>query len=455
MRLATPDAAAPILDASRRDPTWFCRAMLGFTPWSKQQEILRSVRRHRRTLVPSGFNVGKTMVAAALICEWMSTRPQARVVCTATTNHQVHDVLWAKVRTLYAGARIHLGGKMLDREWVFGPEWKAVAKAVEDETAHQGVHGPAVLVVLDEAEGIEAKMVQALDGLMSSAGSRMVAFFNPRSTQSWCYAAAQRPDIWNAIPISCLDHPNVVSGEEVIPNAVTRQWVEETRASEGEDSDYWLTRVLGVFPSGGTKQLIRTEDLQVAADVGGISVDEEPRAGLDVARFGGDRNVCVVFDARRRMVARESWTGVDLMATAGRAMVIARRHGARLRIDVCGIGAGVVDRLRETGAEVDAVDFGSGPKGDWRGTIPKDALFKNRRAELHWVTRTLIREKAICIPREFRDVWADLVVPEYDYDSSGRITIEEKESIRKRTGRSPDFGDAVHIAMSNRKRGVF
>ena len=447
------NAVGTILDYCKTDATYFCRGVLGFTPWAKQRDILRSVRKHRRTLVISGHGVGKTQIAGAIICEWMSTRPQARVICTATTYPQVREVLWEKTRALYHAAKMPLGGRMLDAAWTIGPEWMAVAKTADDPTALQGIHGPAVLIVVDEGEGVPASNIEALSSLLSSDGSRMVAFTNPTSTQSWCYEAAQRPDVWHTINVSCLEHPNVVEGREVVPNAVTRQWVEEVRAQHGEDSDYWLSRVLGQFPKGGSKQIVTADAMREIED--GIGPEEQPRAGLDVARFGGDRTVLSIFDERRRLVAVESWAGSDLMASTGRAVEVSRRYGARLRVDVCGIGSGVVDRLREMRVDVDAVDFGEKARGDWPHLVSRGTAFLNRRAEMHWVFRELVRRKEIGIPKKFRETIADLLVPCFDYKSDGTIYVEDKEKIRARTGRSPDFGDSVLIAMSNGKRGRF
>jgi hypothetical protein len=328
------------------------------------------------------------------------------------------------------------------------PDSYAVAKSVDKPEAMHGVHGPAVLIVVDEAEGVSLDIWRALDSMMLSEGARMLVLFNPYASTGYCADASNRPDLWNIVRIDALDHPNVVSGENVIPGAISKQAVDEIRQRHGEDSIEWLVGVRGQFPKQGSSQLISMSDLEESVS-GGMVVDEAPRAGLDVARFGGDKNVVVVFDARRRGIHRESWTGLDLMETTGRAIDISRRHNARLRIDVCGMGAGVVDRARELGVTVDAVDFGSSPKGDWHGTVANNTAFRNRRAELHWVTRTLIKNKAIAIPRSWSDVWSDLVAPTYSYDSSGRIVVEDKEHMRSRIGRSPDFGDAVHIAMSN------
>ena len=45
--------ARDTLERYRRDPVAFCRELLGFEPWSKQAEILVSIRDDTRTVVRS------------------------------------------------------------------------------------------------------------------------------------------------------------------------------------------------------------------------------------------------------------------------------------------------------------------------------------------------------------------------------------------------------------------
>ena len=69
--------------------------------------------------------------------------------------------------------------------------------------------------------------------------------------------------------------------------------------------------------------------------------------GVDVARFGDDKSVLC---ARRgqRVVAIKSFGRIDTMRVAGETALMARELGAEaVFVDEDGIGAGVVDRLRE------------------------------------------------------------------------------------------------------------
>jgi phage terminase large subunit len=80
--------------------------------------------------------------------------------------------------------------------------------------------------------------------------------------------------------------------------------------------------------------------------------------GLDVARYGDDRTALVHSQAPR-VEKVESWRGLDTMQTAGRVKLAYDEAATddkptNIVIDVIGIGAGVVDRLRELGLPVRA-----------------------------------------------------------------------------------------------------
>jgi len=443
--------ARTVFDAVSLDPSFFAQSVLGWTPWSRQREILKSAREHRRTLVMSGHGVGKTRTLASLICETMVTEPDCRIVCMASTYRQVHDALWGEVQKLYRDARLPLGGRMGETDWTLGDGSRASIVAVDDPTALQGIHSRRVLVIVDEAEGVDPRMWGAIDSLLSSGGSSLVVAFNPVTPSGYLFDAHLNPQRWNVIKVSCLEHPNVAQGEEIITGAVTREWVEEVRAREGEDSPFWASRVCGQFPAAGSDSLVSVAELEATENVA-TGVREPRRIGLDVARMGGDANVLVVLDETRRLVAVESWRGEDLMQTTGRLIDAMRRHGVEGRnvcVDSCGIGAGVVDRLREQNIRVTAVDFGAGAVGDWQTLLGREAAFPNRRCELHAALRSVVRARQISIPSKFREVIADLASVRYWYDSRGRFTVEPKDAIRARIRRSPDFGDALVIALGS------
>jgi len=81
----------------KTDPVLFFGEMLCFTPDPWQADVARNIAASRRVTVKSGQGVGKTGLEAALLLWFLSCFPFSRVVATAPTRQQLHDVLWSEV----------------------------------------------------------------------------------------------------------------------------------------------------------------------------------------------------------------------------------------------------------------------------------------------------------------------------------------------------------------------
>ena len=451
-----------------RDPLYFGNVILGRRRWARQSEIRLATERHRRVAVYSANGVGKTHELASDVCEFLVANKNSRVICLGPTFDQVRGGLWSEIRKCFGAARVQLSLREPgDSNWRIAEGWDASIVAVKNISAAHGRRGQRVLVIIDEAQGVEnAELWDAVDSLMSSEESRTIISLNPlwptgRAFQ-YCTSA-----LWHPIRIDGFEHPNVdtpadtpssaiteawvAGGRNVIPGSITRRWIWEKLQEWGEDDPRWIARVRGQFPEAGDRQLIPLKLLEDTADIT-PDVTEPCRAGLDVARFGGDKNVLVVLDEHRKVKHVESWKDADLMVTTGRlrdAMTRFNLLAEWVGVDVCGIGAAVVDRCTEDGINVRPVDFGAAPDGLWSGTIGTDSKHLNLKAELHEVARQLFRKKLLSVPRAFRPLlWPDLTELRYDFDGSGNMRIEAKDKFRERIGRSPDYSDALIIALA-------
>jgi len=160
--------------------------------------------------------------------------------------------------------------------------------------------------------------------------------------------------------------------------------------------------------------------------------------GLDVARFGDDRNVLVM---RRGSVAEDYkvWQGQDLMWTSSAtAEYINRLQPRAVFVDSVGLGAGVVDRLRQLGYRVIGVNSGA--------KAGRDDKYSNLKAEMWDRMRQWLQELAVLPDRE--DFKKDLLAPTYSFDASGRLKIESKEDLKKRGMASTDIADALALTFA-------
>ena len=110
-------------------------------------------------------------------------------------------------------------------------------------------------------------------------------------------------------------------------------------------------------------------------------------------------------------------------------------------VDVGGLGAGVVDRLRELG-------YGQIIKAINAGEKALDAdRFYNKRAEMWGIMSDWLQEEPVSIP-DVDSLHSDLCAPFYSYDSLQRLKIEKKEDMKSRGVRSPDEGDALALTFA-------
>ncbi len=133
------------------------------------------------------------------------------------------------------------------------------------------------------------------------------------------------------------------------------------------------------------------------------------------------------------------------MQTVGRIMGVLTAHPkAYAVVDVIGIGAGVVARLREQCDAKRVIAFNAAEHSEARDTSG-ELGFLNRRAAAWWHLRELLdpaNGHAVALPADDTLI-GDLTAPHWKVTSSGKIQIEGKEEIVKRLHRSTDAGDAV------------
>ena len=78
-------------------PVEFVEDIIGAKPDEEQANILRSLAENPMTAVRSGHGIGKSAVQAWAIIWFICTRPYPKIPCTAPTQHQLYDILWAEV----------------------------------------------------------------------------------------------------------------------------------------------------------------------------------------------------------------------------------------------------------------------------------------------------------------------------------------------------------------------
>lgn len=451
------------LGAYAMDPVGFVTGYLGEGVWSKQVEILESLRDNKRTAVPACHAPGKSHIAARAIAWWVAVHPPdtVRVVTTATTFRQVKSILWPHIRRVVN--EHNLPGEVLMTEWKINGETVAdgFSPADHNESAVQGIHAENLLIVVDEAGGISNTIGQALEALMTGGHTRLLILGNPPTDNvgSW-FERACSSDLYNVIPIPASATPNF-TGEIVGPwsrNLVDQQWVDDVTRTFGADSPFVQARVHARFPRTTSSAVIPIDWIEEAMN---LESDPGPvRLGVDVAADGGDEFVIAKTHGMTGSIVHASTGNSSPVEVAGRVLEAIRdaqriheeqgtREPVRVKIDAIGVGWGVAGLLEEWGrdgrhdAVIVAVNVAQAAHDRDR--------FANQRAEMWWAAREVLQPDEGGVQEWALDIdhasMMQLAAPSYRSNSTGKILIEAKADMAKRGIGSPDRAEALLLSL--------
>jgi hypothetical protein len=452
----TADELLRLLAPYRQDPAAFVRQELGATPEPWQADVLAEVGTRLKTpdeairiAVASGHGVGKSALVAWLLLWALATQEDTRGVVTANTETQLRTKTWAELAKWFRGwergkACFELAATALaSRVAEHAQTWRIdiVPWSPINSEAFAGLHnkGKRVIVVFDEASAIPDVIWETTEGALTDGGTELVwlVFGNPtRNTGRFRECFGRFGHRWRNRQVDSRD-VGLTNKEQIA------RWIEDY----GEDSDFVRVRVRGVFPRAGSTQFIPSDLAETAARRAIDAGRPEPAIlGVDVARFGDDRSVIYW---RRGNDARSTpplvMRGIDTMTLVGKVTEIAGAQGIRhVFVDEGGLGAGVVDRLRQLSVPgVIGVNFGS--KADGWAPEGTGALYANKRAEMWGRLRDWLKTGAI--PDDAALV-QDLTGVEYGYDAHNAIRLESKDDMKRRGLASPDLGDALALTFA-------
>ncbi|MCF8034677.1 MAG: hypothetical protein K9K66_04400 [Desulfarculaceae bacterium] len=366
--------------------------------------------------------------------------PYARVPVTAPTAHQLEDILWAELSKWGKKLEPHFrdqfdikSKKVVNR--ANPDDWFAVGRTARrgESDALQGFHDDNLMFVVDEAFGVHEKNFEPVKGALTQAGNSILIMGNPTDLTGYAAKAFKKNRArWNCLTFNSEDSP-----------LVSAEYVEEMEAEYGRNSDIFKVRVQGEFPRAAFNQLI-AHNLADAARGKFMRPEMYQHAakllGVDVARFGDDRSVIT---KRQGLLThpQQKFYGIDTMTLAGHvAHEITTWKPDATFVDVGGMGAGVVDRLRQLGHEVIEVNFGD--------VATDENKYHNKRSEI-WGEMMAWLKAGGSIPDD-DDLVDDLVGPLYAHDSKQRLALERKRDMKKRGLASPDCGDSLAVTFAEK-----
>lgn len=430
----------------RKNPNRFFINILGVEPWEKQQEINNLIARYKRITVRSCHASGKTWDISRIVAWWLTCFSNSICITTAPTFRQVEQIIWRNIRTAHTNSKIPLGGELLKTRWDFAEDWFAVGLSTDEPEAFQGFHGKYIMIIVDEASGVDEKTYEAIEGILAGGKAKLVLIGNPTRLVG-SFAQAFKSKSYKKIHISGFDTPNVKENKIVIPGLMNPEYPKEMEEKYGKDSDIYRVKVLGEFPKEESDTVISLEDVE-----GAMKREAKPEGtkigACDVARFGDDLTVLGVRQGNK-VYNIKKLSKRTTMAVSGEIIAFLKDNDIKpenFRVDVIGIGAGVVDRLHEQGYDVIGVNVGLPP------TDPE--TYANLRAEGYY---DIIRKEIKNLDLPDDDDWLQLANIKYLYNSKGQLKIESKEDMKKRGLKSPDLADMLLLTYVTGKvrPGIF
>ena len=409
-----------------------------------QAEFLDAIAAgNRRISVRSGHGVGKSTTASWAMLWYLLTRYHCKVVVTAPTSAQLYDALFAEVKRwvkeLPPPLQSLLEVKAERIELKAAPTENFISartSRAEQPEALQGIHANHVMLIADEASGVPEQVFEAAAGSMSGHNAVTILLGNPVRSSGFFYETHTRlAGEWWTRRVSCVDSPRV-----------SEAYVKEMGLRYGEESNAYRIRVLGEFPKSDDDTVIPMGLLEdaIQRDVAGSTV--APLLwGLDVARFGSDSSALC---KRKGNVVTEPirvWRNLDLMQLTGAVVaeweaLESKDRPEEILVDSIGLGAGVVDRLRELGLPARGINVSESPA--------LGQTYRNLRAELWHKAKAWLEKRDCRLPRDERLI-NELATVRYSFTSNGKIQIESKEDIRRRGLPSPDLADAFVLTFGS------
>jgi len=301
---------------------------------------------------------------------------------------------------------------------------------------------------MDEAPGVDPKIYEAAQGILTQEHSKCLLIGNPTAS-SGPFFDKFSSKLWTKFHISCYDSP-AIENPDKYPALTTMKWILERKEEWGEASPMFVSRVLGQFPEEGEDTLIPLAWCERAVQrrfkkESGTQTDRI-YLGLDVARYGTNKTVLTVYRPDRvdKIVSIQNRSTMDAVNLVVTEAISAGAKLMQVTVDDTGLGGGVTDRLRELGYPVLAINFSQKP------TDP--IHFRAIRDELFWNLRELFRADEIAIPAN-EHLLAQLSAIKYKINArNGRIEIENKDDMKKRGMNSPDEADSLAIAVWGARR---
>lgn len=406
----------------------------------------------------SGHGIGKSTMAAWIVCWIKDTREDSVGTVTANTFTQLETKTWAAIKKW---ARLSVTrdwwevGQTMMYHKGRRETWFVSCQSSNEENseAFAGQHAATSTsyYIFDEASAIPDEIWRVAEGGLTDGEPMLFAFGNPTRNTGQFYEACfgNKQHRWN--------HGSIDSRTSGISNKNT---IEEWLQDYGEDSDFFRVRVRGLPPNASEQQLIPRDLVRGAMGRVVKALADDPLvAGVDVPD-GGSAWFIVRF---RRGLDGHPAAPIRIPGSrCDRPMMIAtlakllreglmcadgtRRMLAAVFIDSA-FGSPIVERMHTLGYDqVQEVRFGGKSPNSHRANMRSHMWLEMKE----WLERG-------SLPKGDAKLEVDLCAPGYHLNRQSQFVLEPKSgdgteenpgSMASRGQASPDDGDALALTFA-------
>lgn len=449
----------------RKNPVLFAKELMQFEPDDWQKEALLDLAGNPKVAIKSGQGVGKTGIEAVALLWFLTCFPYPRVVATAPTKQQLHDVLWSEVAKWQERSPLLKAILKWTKTYIYminnEKRWFATARTATKPENMQGFHEDNMLFIIDEASGVADPIMEAILGTLSGGNNKLLMCGNPTRTSGTFYDAFNVDrSIYKCHTVSSLDSPR--TNKENIASLIRKY---------GEDSNVVRVRVKGEFPLAEDDVFIALSLIEhcTMLDFPEDVPIKRISFGVDVARYGNDETV-IAQNIGGNITLPVVFHGQSLMTTVGKVVQLYRQVIADfpwymgfiyVNIDDCGLGGGVTDRLEEVKQEEKlhrmivvpinaAAAVPDDVVEDGNAKVKAKDKYDNMTTYLWGTMKDKMELEALSLEND-NELVAQLSCRKYRLTSRGKMILESKEEMKKRGISSPDRADAVALSIYEEK----
>lgn len=452
-------------------------------------------------------SAGKTYIMARIAFWFLDVFDNAMVVTTAPKKSQLVNLLWKEInkcfpkfKAIRPEAQIYKSPSVTVMEEDEFVEWKMIGEVsgvdagAEVAQKMAGFHAKNMLFLMDEMSAIPKSIYLAIENTCTDVNNLICASGNPLSVTDTLHQFCLRKKVRH-ITISAYDHPNVVlhnAGKEApIGGAVTQASIDTRKEFYGEESNLYLARVRGLSPEQGVDSLIQGKWFDEAMENIKDKFENTHSfnaMGVDVANStNGDAAGLAIGEGNTLRYLKEfqcpdaNQLGLNLIYDTFTLKQIYQNRGVAenrqhlyntptfqeynilpqcIGIDTVGVGVGTINAFINEGITPVSLQGGCLKRVVELDNEEKPLYtFANLRSQMYWAAREDLQAGRICFDKKYigdsvlqqlkRELTAHTIVA-----NSTRITIEAKESVKKRLGKSPNYADAF-VYWNWMRRGYY